>query len=278
MDTTTGRLPVPGATLHYELRGTGPLLLISESGEGDAGRSADLAAHLAARHTVLTYDRRGLSRSVPDDPAAPASLVRHADDAARLLDALADGPATMLGLSIGAVIGLHLAVRRPDLLGRLIAFEPVAPSLLPAADAARHRAELDGLRATYRADGLAAVLPAIAATLGIDPHDPGTEPDVTPQPLTEQRRANFAHFIEREFPAVIDDGLAASALADCPVDIVPALGAATPPHVFDRRCAVILADLLGTAPAVLPGGHNGNTARPRAFAAALLPLLDAVRT
>ena len=41
---TTGRLPVPGASLHYEVRGTGPMLLISQSGEGDADRSAALAA------------------------------------------------------------------------------------------------------------------------------------------------------------------------------------------------------------------------------------------
>ncbi|MFC7649111.1 alpha/beta fold hydrolase [Streptosporangium lutulentum] len=67
--TKTGLLDVPGALLHYEVRGTGPLLLISQSGEGDAGRSVDLVDHLVEDHTVVTYDRRGLSRSTLDDPA-----------------------------------------------------------------------------------------------------------------------------------------------------------------------------------------------------------------
>src|SRR5215211_2630031 len=82
---TTGTLPVPGATLFYEVRGAGPLLLISQSGEGDANRSADLVDHLAADHTVVTYDRRGLSRSTLTDPTRPGTLADHADDAHRLL-------------------------------------------------------------------------------------------------------------------------------------------------------------------------------------------------
>ncbi len=40
---TTDLLQTSGATIHYKLRGTGPLLLISQSGEGDADRSDDLA-------------------------------------------------------------------------------------------------------------------------------------------------------------------------------------------------------------------------------------------
>ena len=35
--TKTDLLPVPGASLYYEVRGSGPVLLISQSGEGDAG-------------------------------------------------------------------------------------------------------------------------------------------------------------------------------------------------------------------------------------------------
>ena len=68
-DAMTGMLHVPGARLYFEVRGTGPLLLISQSGEGDAGRSVDLVDQLVEDHTVVTYDRRGLSRSTLDDPS-----------------------------------------------------------------------------------------------------------------------------------------------------------------------------------------------------------------
>ncbi|WP_234443478.1 hypothetical protein [Streptomyces sp. NRRL B-24484] len=51
------------------------------------------------------------------------------------------------------------------------------------------------------------------------------------------------------------------------------MGRTTPHQVFDRRCAALLADRLGTAPAEFPGGHNGNLTHPRAFAARLTALL-----
>src|SRR5689334_7714012 len=93
--TATGTLPVAGATIYYEIRGTGPILLISQSGEGDAGRSVDLAGHLSTDYTVVTYDRRGLSRSTPSGPARAATLAEHADDVHRLLATLTDKPALM---------------------------------------------------------------------------------------------------------------------------------------------------------------------------------------
>ncbi|RAJ44258.1 hypothetical protein K353_01727 [Kitasatospora sp. SolWspMP-SS2h] len=59
--------------------GSGPLLLIARSGEGDADRTADLVPHLADTCTVLTYDRRGPSRSRLDHPERGASPAEHAD-------------------------------------------------------------------------------------------------------------------------------------------------------------------------------------------------------
>src|SRR6266542_5673566 len=96
-DTTEGRLAVPGATLYYRLRGAGPLLLILQGGAGDAEGSNGMAAHLVDAYTVLSYDRRGLSRSTldgsTDGPAGAVSIQTHADDAHLLLAALTDAPA-----------------------------------------------------------------------------------------------------------------------------------------------------------------------------------------
>src|SRR6266542_586527 len=95
-DTTEGRLAVPGATLYYRLRGAGPLLLILQGGAGDAEGSNAMAARLVDAYTVLSYDRRGLSRSTldgstdgpTDGPAGAVSIQTHADDAHLLLAAL----------------------------------------------------------------------------------------------------------------------------------------------------------------------------------------------
>jgi pimeloyl-ACP methyl ester carboxylesterase len=66
--TTTGTLKVPGASLYYEVRGSGPVLLLVCGGLYDAAGYAGLARQLAGRYTVVTYDRRGNSRSPLDGP------------------------------------------------------------------------------------------------------------------------------------------------------------------------------------------------------------------
>ncbi|MFC9297986.1 alpha/beta fold hydrolase [Streptomyces sp. NPDC057011] len=269
------RLTVPGATLHYELQGTGPLLLIAQSGEGDADRSVDLVPHLTGDYTVLTYDRRGLSRSRAAEPGRTATLAEHAEDVHHLLAAVTDEPVLMLGCSLGAVIGLHLAARHPQQVATLVAHEPVAPRLLPAADRAHHEAELAGLQDTYRTGGLDAAFPEMARVLGIDLSRRDVEPGLTPQPLDERRRANFDYFITHDFSAVIQDTLDPAELTRTTTRILPALGAATPTTVFDHQCAVALADLLDTRIRTFPGGHNGNTTHPAAYAATLRAVLAA---
>jgi hypothetical protein len=63
MNALIATLDVPGATLHDEVRGDGPVLLMICGGVYDAAGYAGLADQLADRCTVVTYDRRGNSRS-----------------------------------------------------------------------------------------------------------------------------------------------------------------------------------------------------------------------
>ncbi|MFF1925945.1 alpha/beta fold hydrolase [Streptomyces sp. NPDC058221] len=266
-------LDTDGATLHYTVRGDGPLLLVSQSGEGDADRSTDLVDRLVDRWTVVTYDRRGLSRSALHTPGRRVTMAQHADDVHRLLAELTDEPALMLGCSMGAAIGLHLAIAHPEQLGLLVAHDPVAPSLLPAAQRRRHTAELAHLQEVYRDGGLKSAFPEIARVLGIDPAHQETEPGLTPMPLTPRRHANFEFFIGRDFTAVIEAELDTEALRSSPVRIVPAGGSTTAPSVFVGQCAQSLAGLVGREVLAFPGGHNGNTTHPRAYAARLRDVL-----
>ncbi|WP_051838049.1 alpha/beta fold hydrolase [Streptomyces sp. NRRL F-2580] len=184
-------LAVPGATLHFQSQGSGPVLLLSQSGEGDAERTAGLVPLLADAFTVVTYDRRGRSRSTLDSPARPVTMADHADDVARLLAEVTGGPALMAGFSTGAAIGLQAAVRHHrGLLRTLIAHEPVMPGLLPEAECAEHAGELTAIQAPYAAGGLTAALPAITAHLGIDaaPDETGHRPHHPPhRPHVPQR-------------------------------------------------------------------------------------------
>ena len=107
---------MPGAEIYYEVRGSGPILLIIPGGPQDAGVFADVSRHLADRYTVVAYDPRGNSRSTFDGEPEELSLDVQADDAAALIGALGGGPAYVFGTSGGAQIGLNLAARYPELV------------------------------------------------------------------------------------------------------------------------------------------------------------------
>ncbi len=266
-------LPVPGADLYHEVRGTGPVLLVATSGEGNANQLDQLVDRLTDRFTVVTYDRRGLHRSILRDTRAPISLADHADDARRLLDTVTDRPAAMLGCSTGAAIGLHLMSRHPDALSVLVAHEPPVPSLLPPAERDDARRVLTGLHATFRREGWLPAVRIMAAELGIDPATQEVEPDAVLAPITLDRAAGFAFLLDREIPALAGTTLEPAALRAARTRVVPAHGATTPPTVFDRRCAAELAALLGAPLVEFPGGHNGSLTHPRAFADRLLGVL-----
>jgi pimeloyl-ACP methyl ester carboxylesterase len=134
--TKTNALKVPGANLYHEVRGSGPVLLLICGGVYDADGYAPLAEQFAARYTVVTYDRRGNSRSHLDGPPGRESIEVHADDAHRMLTAVgvtADH-ASVFGNSSGGTIGLELATRHPEQVRTLVVHEPPLFELLPERD------------------------------------------------------------------------------------------------------------------------------------------------
>jgi pimeloyl-ACP methyl ester carboxylesterase len=124
------RVPMPGGSLYYRTQGQGPPLLLIGGGPSNADTLSELAARLDDEYTVVSYDRRGYSRSRLDDPAEPASIGQHAADARLILADLALGPAVVFGSSIGAVIALELAAGAPAGVARLAVHEPPLGQLL----------------------------------------------------------------------------------------------------------------------------------------------------
>src|SRR5207302_5950443 len=138
----TATLNVPGASLYYEVRGAGPVLLMMPGGPADAGAFRNIAGYLDSDYTVVTYDPRGLSHSTLEVPVQDDRIVEiFADDAHRLLTATAKEPAFVFASSGGAVIALELAARHPEQVRTLVSHEPPAPALLP--DPARERAAME---------------------------------------------------------------------------------------------------------------------------------------
>jgi hypothetical protein len=85
---------VPGGRIYYRTQGSGPPLLLIGGGPSNADTLDALAGHLTTARTVITYDRRGYSRSQLDDPSQPASIATHAADIRHVLDDLGAGPAS----------------------------------------------------------------------------------------------------------------------------------------------------------------------------------------
>jgi len=261
-------LPVPGATLHYKMRGSGPLLLLLQGGDGDADAAGALADHLVSHYTVLTYDRRGLSRSPLSDPAAAIDMATHGEDASRLLASVTSDPALVLGTSLGAVLGLDLISRHPGQVRLLVAHEPPATGLLPGPERSQAVRAQEEVEELYRREGIAAAMRRFVAVAGISFED--REPDVAIPPPSPQRIANLEFFLSRDAPAVHRYQLDLPALHQAADRIVPAAGTGT--RAFPRRCAEALAEELGRPLAGFPGGHNAFILRPRAFAARLLEI------
>jgi pimeloyl-ACP methyl ester carboxylesterase len=151
-----GSLLVDGATLFYRVRGSGPLLLILSGGHGDADTGDDLCKELIGRFTVLTYDRRGMSRSKINVPNESLTIATHSDDAHRLLAELTNKPAFVFGNSIGALIGLDLVARHPEQVALFVAHEPPAFELLPEGERNRAIRLQEEAEEAFRREGIEA--------------------------------------------------------------------------------------------------------------------------
>ncbi|WP_048584253.1 alpha/beta fold hydrolase [Streptomyces viridochromogenes] len=115
---------VNGTDIYYELRGTGPSVLLIAGAGGDAGNFDRVAGLLADEFTVLSYDRRGKSRSPRPAGWQTTSVAEQADDAAALLTVLGLAPAAVYGNSYGAILALDLLVRHLAVVRSAVLHEP----------------------------------------------------------------------------------------------------------------------------------------------------------
>ncbi|MDO1580863.1 pyrimidine utilization protein D [Rhizobium oryzicola] len=109
--------------MHYDIHGltdpNAPTILLS-SGLGGSGAYWALQIPALAEHfRVITYDHRGCGKTggeVPENGGISAM----ADDVLEIVDALGLTKFHFIGHALGGLIGLDLALRRPDLIDRLV--------------------------------------------------------------------------------------------------------------------------------------------------------------
>ena len=117
---TTGFAAARGISLFYATIGQGPPVVLLHGGLANSDYWGNQVRALAPHHTVILIDSRGHGRSTRN--ATPFGYDLMADDVVSLLDHLHDKRADVVGWSDGAIIGIDLALRHRDRIGRVFAF------------------------------------------------------------------------------------------------------------------------------------------------------------
>ncbi|QED45980.1 alpha/beta fold hydrolase [Cytobacillus dafuensis] len=126
----TGRVTSEGDELYFEVRGQGVPLLMISGGGGDAGFYSYVADILADEYQVITYDRRGNSRSTRNEPVN-FEVSREARDAVAVLRAAGHETAYVFGNSGGAIFALEMARSHPQAVKAMVVHEPPVLRVLP---------------------------------------------------------------------------------------------------------------------------------------------------
>ncbi|MEV4121553.1 alpha/beta hydrolase [Micromonospora sp. NPDC049645] len=288
-DIRTHTLVIPGVDLVYDVRGPLPpaaghrvLLMIGQPMPAE-GFTA-LAPHFTDR-TVVTYDPRGLGRSVRDDGRSDHTPQQQAADLHALIEALDAGPVDVFASSGGAVTALELVVTHPGDVATLVAHEPPINAVLPDATAAeRARAGFyEAYQAKGRGTGMAAFI-AMTSWQGefTDAYFAQPAPDPAMFGMSaEDDGSRDDPLLSRNSWAVTDYRPDAGRLTAAPTRIVVAVGEESA-GTYTARTALGLAALLGQEAVVFPshhggflGGEFGYAGKPAEFAARLREVLDA---
>jgi pimeloyl-ACP methyl ester carboxylesterase len=259
-------LPLPGVDLHYETTGSGPLLLCIVGAQGNGSAWHPLARALSSIYTVACYDRRGFSASTitgPQNLSDGERLATDANDAAALIAHLSpNSPATVIGNSSGAIVGLNLLLKHPDRVLKLVCHEPPAFGALPPPQAAFGRQVVEHIYDVYRKSGPIAGMEAFTGGLAVGKE--GELMRATMHPSTSHEvRANALFWFEfelRQYPLSKVDIEGLVALKE---KFVPAAGVESEVGVAPIAC---IAGALGKEMLKLPGGHVGFVTDPEAWA------------
>lgn len=102
----------------YDVRGQGDPVVLLHPGGVDSRAMAPTFAALTRRFRGYAPDRRGHGRT--PDVDGPLTYEVMAQDAAAFIETVVGQPVHLVGCSDGAVVALLVALRRPDLVRRLV--------------------------------------------------------------------------------------------------------------------------------------------------------------
>ncbi len=284
---TTYTLETADADLVYDVHGPAPvdsagppLVMVGQPMAADGFTT--LASFFPER-TVVTYDPRGIGRSVRKDGRVEHEPEVQARDVHAVIGAVGGGPVDLFGSSGGAVAALALVAGFPGEVRTLVAHEPPLLSVVP--DAAAAERARNAVTDAYLAKGFGA---GMAAFVGMTSWAGEYTDDYFARPAVDPAQFGMPADDDgrRDDPLLSDRSWAVSgyrpdvdALAAAATRVVIAVGEESL-SVFTGRAAVATAELLGQRATVFPSHHGGFLAgdfgyagQPAAFAARLREVL-----
>ena len=116
---TSGYVPVNGLEMYYEIHGTGqPLVLLHGAFSAIGTSFGALLPGLARSRQVIGLELQAHGRTADID--RPLSLEQMADDTAAALRHIGIEQADLFGYSMGAAVALHVVLRHPDVVRKLV--------------------------------------------------------------------------------------------------------------------------------------------------------------
>ena len=113
------RVKVNGMQMYYEESGRGDPLVVLHGAYMNIPSMGAIIPKLAKTHRVYAVEMQGHGRT--NDIDRPITYPNLADDVAAFMDAVGLKKADVFGYSMGAEVGLHLAIRHPTKVNKLVA-------------------------------------------------------------------------------------------------------------------------------------------------------------
>jgi pimeloyl-ACP methyl ester carboxylesterase len=247
------RLNRDGVQLHYEVHGTGPVVLLTHGYSATAQMWQGQIAPLSQKHTLVLWDMRGHGASdYPLDQSVYSEAATVADMAA-LLDTVGARTAVVGGLSLGGYMSLSFHRAHPQRVKALMIID-TGPGY--RSDTAREDWNRRALARAERLerDGLAAL---------------GTSREVlASRHRSAEGLARAARGMLTQRDAAVIDSL--------PTISVPSIViAGADDHPFLVATDYMAKKIPGAQKVIIPNaGHAANIDQPAAFNAAVLAFLD----
>ena len=253
-------------SLYYEVQGQGQPFLLIHGVIVDGGLYEKAAELLSAYYKVITYDRRGNSRSTCKGGNV-FSMESQIEDIRDLMDELSIEDTYVVGVSAGAVIGQYFLQKYPDKVRHLIMYEPAMLGEMKDEPELAHWIDMM-MELINKRKLNSAVLKFVEHIGNTDPHSPKKDKDTS---FREMKNHEYA--LTQEFPGLAAYRPDKEKMKKSAAKITLAAGEKSGNTVY-VKAAGVLAEILGKKEIYYPGCHNFPYDRPEEFAACILETLN----